>query len=520
MMTDESTDISTEKASCIVVRYFNQDSGRIVSSFYELVNVYKNDVDSATASVIFDAIINAFKTQNIPMSNIIGFGSDGCNTMMGDQNSVKSRFIDACPGIHVTKCVCHSLHLCASEACKSLPRHVEDMPRDIFSFFKSSAKRKSIFQGYQQFLNLKVHRMLHPSQTRWLSLHPVVKRISEQWGALRLFFTDMVQIEKIASADRILRSLNDNQVRLFFYFLDWILPKFNKLNAYFQTENTVVTQVHGRMTMTMRDILSSFLKSGYISKTALNAINTKDEASQLPNEQMYLGSDVLTFSSKLENDATTVSEKYDIQILIADFRSRCRLFMQTACAQMQKRFNFDDKVWANISIFDPSELFKKEMKEKYPSLQPISLLLPRCMQQLKMQDIDDEWRTLPFVCIPDEILMEKEVDIFWGKMLQHKGDSGVCMFANLEKFVLNILSIAHSNASCERVFSKVNNIKTKYRNKITTATLTKLILAKESISEKGGCQSFEPTSNMRAKMNKHMYISNEVDDELEDCFEF
>lgn len=98
--------------------------------------------------------------------------------------SVKSRFIDACPGIQVTKCICHSLHLCASEACKSLPRHVEDLAREIFTFFKNTA----IFKGYQPFLDLDVHKMLHPSQTRWLSLHPVVARILEQWDALRLFF--------------------------------------------------------------------------------------------------------------------------------------------------------------------------------------------------------------------------------------------------------------------------------------------------------------------------------------------
>lgn len=294
-MTDESTDISTDKASCIVVRYFNKDSGRIVSSFFDLVNLFQANVETATANVIFDAIMNSFVIHDIPINNIVGFGSDGCNTMMGDHNSVKSRFMEACPGIHITKCICHSLHLVASEACKSLPRHVEDMARDIFNFFKNSAKRKSVFKGYQVFLNLNIHRLLHPSQTRWLSLHPVVRRILEQWSALRLFFVDMVANEKIASGDRILRNLMDNQTKLFFLFLDWILPKFNFLNASFQTEKTVVTKVHIRMCETMREILASFLKSEYIASTNLNSVVPHSAANQLPDESLYFGIEVLIF---------------------------------------------------------------------------------------------------------------------------------------------------------------------------------------------------------------------------------
>lgn len=56
-MTDESTDISSGKASCIVVRYFNEEKGQITSSFIDLVSLFKDNVESATAEVIFDAIV-------------------------------------------------------------------------------------------------------------------------------------------------------------------------------------------------------------------------------------------------------------------------------------------------------------------------------------------------------------------------------------------------------------------------------------------------------------------------------
>jgi hypothetical protein len=79
--------------------------------------------------------VNALKSENIPLENLVGFGSDGCNTMFGSQNSVVSRLKAHFSGIIVQKCVCHSLHLCASEAYKVLPRQCEDLAREVYNFF-------------------------------------------------------------------------------------------------------------------------------------------------------------------------------------------------------------------------------------------------------------------------------------------------------------------------------------------------------------------------------------------------
>lgn len=72
-----------------------------------------------TAIKIYTEVINSFKKKSIPLQNIIGFASDGCNTMFGPWNSVASRFKEDFPGVMVQKCICHSLALCASEI---LPR--------------------------------------------------------------------------------------------------------------------------------------------------------------------------------------------------------------------------------------------------------------------------------------------------------------------------------------------------------------------------------------------------------------
>jgi hypothetical protein len=139
LLIDESTDTSTGKNICLCVRYFNEDSGKISSNFLSLIQCFQNNPDEAnkgaTAETIYNKVVNALKSENIPLENLVGFGSDGCNTMFGSQNSVVSRLKAHFPGIIVQKCVRHSLHLCASEACKVLPRQYEDLAREVYNFF-------------------------------------------------------------------------------------------------------------------------------------------------------------------------------------------------------------------------------------------------------------------------------------------------------------------------------------------------------------------------------------------------
>ncbi|KAJ8943785.1 hypothetical protein NQ314_009652 [Rhamnusium bicolor] len=141
VLTDESTDIAASKSACIVEKYFNEHFGKVMTSLWEVTSVFDEKGDpqflesQGTTEHLFSQIMTAFDKYNIPPTNINGFGSDGCNVMMGEYNSVSSRFKELCPDIFILKCICHSLHLCSSQACKSLSRATEDLARNIYTFF-------------------------------------------------------------------------------------------------------------------------------------------------------------------------------------------------------------------------------------------------------------------------------------------------------------------------------------------------------------------------------------------------
>ncbi|XP_053949419.1 uncharacterized protein LOC128857699 [Anastrepha ludens] len=383
VLTDESMDISATKTSCLLARYFDEEEGKIVSKFWDLVQVLQpGKVTSATAEHLYNNIIASFKERGIPMANIVGFGSDGCSVMMGVHNSVASRLKRDLPHITIMKCICHSLHLCASEACEQLPCTCEDFARNIHNFFNSSSKRQSEYVEFQMFSNVEVHKLLHPSQTRWLSLATVVNRILEQWPALLLYFTDQWLTIKLKMAQSIYECLNDPFNKLFFFFLQWVLPKFTGVNKYFQSAKVVITDLHEVIIDLYKTLLYSFMKRNYVNSRPLSEVDPEDKVHYLPMAEMYLGVQVL-----LGQQSRQVQERLD---LLTHFREKCQAFLICACVQIKKRYDFTNSFLENLRIFKPKNALSSIEREKTPALIPLLVTLPRVCEQENYQDVDDQ----------------------------------------------------------------------------------------------------------------------------------
>ncbi|KAK9872141.1 hypothetical protein WA026_016195 [Henosepilachna vigintioctopunctata] len=123
----------------------------------------------------------------------------------------------------------------------------------------------------------------------------------------------------------------------------------------------------------------------------------------------------------------------------------------------------------------------RKTRDIVPSLLPLMKALPRIASSDQHQIIDDEWRQLPSFELPAGIDVNDPIDIFWAKLLEcEEGDQGTT-FKNVSKFVLETISLPHSNADSERIFSKINLIKTKARNKMTISTVNCVLLAKQRV---------------------------------------
>ena len=65
---------------------------------------------------MFDKIVELFNKYEIPLENMIGFGSDGAPVMRGKNNSVLSRLKKIIPYLFSLHCLSHGSNLAASHA--------------------------------------------------------------------------------------------------------------------------------------------------------------------------------------------------------------------------------------------------------------------------------------------------------------------------------------------------------------------------------------------------------------------
>ncbi|KAH1021732.1 hypothetical protein HUJ04_011216 [Dendroctonus ponderosae] len=106
---------------------------------------------------------------------MIGFGADNAAVMMGNKTGVKAKLMEVNPSIFLLL--------------ESFPKAWK-FCRNVFNNFSNSSQRSEALTEFQLFVNIKPSVMLHPSQTRWLSLQAVTNRISDSRDALKLYFTN------------------------------------------------------------------------------------------------------------------------------------------------------------------------------------------------------------------------------------------------------------------------------------------------------------------------------------------
>ena len=487
LMVDESTDRGCVKHLALVVRVATQES--IKDSFLTLV-----PLESASAESLYECVKSVFNGANIPYKqNIIGFAADGASVMMGARHSLSKLLKDDIPNLFIMKCVCHSFHLCASKACNKLPRWLEDMIRDVYNYFLSP-KQTAAFKDFQEFANVKPHKLLHPCQTRWLSLHSAVKRLLEQLPALQLFFTKAALEDRVIAADTILQRLHDPFSKLYLEFLDFVLPFFNDLNKEMQSENPKIYALHTRVSAVLHTILEFYMKPSVLESTPLSAVRVKDPNNFVKLEELYLGGRVTASLQKYQN--------LDRQQLDT-FKLRCLDFYIEGASQILQRFNLSDSVFTNLKALDPQSVLMKTI----PSVAPLAAQFPNLLSENDLNEIDGEWRLLKNT----ELNVEPDINVykFWQKVGDLKKGDDSPMFPLLGNFMKKLLCLPHSSASVERVFSQVNLMKTKVRNSLNTESLNGMLHAKKTF-ENSSAHSFKVTPGHLELMTADIYKATDL----------
>ena len=139
---------------------------------------------------------------------------------------------------------------------------------------------------FQHFTDIAPHKLLAPSQTRWLSLEICIRRMLEQWDALRAYFMS----ESDDVADDIGEKLSDALNHLYIIFLATVLPMFTSFNKLFQQESPNIHVVYSESYDLLCSFIGNLVKPQVIS-TVVNVIDIdqNDSSVHLSDFCIFIG---------------------------------------------------------------------------------------------------------------------------------------------------------------------------------------------------------------------------------------
>ena len=140
IMLDESTDESNRSELSLIACIVN--NGSIENHFLDLKHLTRCD-----ASSIFTTVETYLREKEIEINRVKFAGMDGCSTMAGEHNGVKSHLEKATSHFHYIHCRNHRLALCFAHL---IPRYndfqkFDSLLLNLFLLLKNSSVKQSIF---------------------------------------------------------------------------------------------------------------------------------------------------------------------------------------------------------------------------------------------------------------------------------------------------------------------------------------------------------------------------------------
>lgn len=337
---------------------------------------------------------------------------------------------------------------------------------DVYYYLEKSSKRQGDLKCCQLLLDIKDNKMLKHVATRWLSIGKCLPRLIDSWDALYLFFKEEERgfkdgnntKKKVSSLKDIFSSKSK---KLYCLFLQDAIKDFEKINTELQGDRPMIQCLSQKLHSLFRTLLIKFVKPSAILGQDLMSVDFHDPANIKANSDLVVGSGAFTF----------LEEKNVKQDRREEFFSHVVSFYQASCSYLKKKLPFTDPLLKHITVTDPST----QLNSSFTDLHYFLKKFPTLLGTASISDVQNEFAT--FQCTDIGHISTDRVDTTWFKIGQLK-ENGQPLFNHLPRIMLSLLTIPHSSAHCERIFSVVRKNKTDFRGNMSRDTLEALVVAK------------------------------------------
>ncbi len=519
VIMDESTDIGQDKMMAYCIRYYNITLKKIVVDFlgFQLVS-------SATGEILYENFFKFFEDAGIDLNKMIAIATDGASNLCGKNNSLFSRLKDKFPKLVLLKCVCHSLAKCAQNATAQLPSSLEFLLRETRNWFSHSPLRTMLYQNFAKSLSgKKPPKLVTMAPTRWLSFNTAVRQNIDQWDELKQHFGNIVQE---AEKDRnkscvIARTLsimyNDNANLLYMLCVSSVLDEVNNVNLVFQSNDVDIVSAYNDLYLLVATCARRIFKPAYLKvrdknldvierkSEELKLIKTAVENADKEFNNSMLSSEDIDFGYKFEEYLSNHSIKSEELVII---KGKCRAFLLKLISELIERIPPNFAIIQKIQYFSASVFLESTNKVSHNML-PWDLV----PVDWDKEKIKTQWERLSSLKKEDIYGLREDVPMtainivdFWTRVSEMKNALNDYCFKELSEFALLCLSLPISNGVVERVFSIMNCVKTKLRNRMGTVMLNSIVFIRLFGHVRNFCCSdFVPSPRMYKLHNSSMY---------------
>ncbi|KAK6490362.1 hypothetical protein HHUSO_G4876 [Huso huso] len=316
-----------------------------------------------------------------------------------------------------------------------------------------------------------------------------------------------LDVEKQANFKRLRKHFEDPMTEVHLLFYQATLPVIT-FNLLFQCKEPSVYLLHGQMRSYVKKLMSKFVTTTAIKNADVCEVEFKDKQNQVADHKLNIG-----WTTRTTSTLNCLHEVGEIsQYQVDNFHKAVRAFFVAAVDYAFEKLPFKEPVLEHSQFIDFQQKMDCDVNEALYFVYRFSHLLPYGdpKEQDKLSDEFLDYQLMEEKDIPRSIweqavsrVSEQEVyhrmDKVWAHMATIKSPvTGMPKLPRLSKVAQLILTLPHSNADAERVFSMIGLNKTDTRNALALeGTLSSIITIKMSGMEPN-CFKYELSAEIKA----------------------
>ncbi|XP_078666292.1 zinc finger protein 862-like [Branchiostoma floridae x Branchiostoma belcheri] len=478
VLADGSSDAGNIEEEVIQIRYL-KDNIEPTTAFVALKSLERGDAVNIT-----DAVKSALK-EDLEMGeewkNKLAFACfDGAAVNVGHLSGVGMRLQEECPHLIVLHCCAHRLELVVKDVLKEVPYFaaVQDLFTTIYKFYHNSALNWQGLRNAGEALDILVLKPVRASGTRWLPHQErALKAVMRDFPALVQHLGHLVEHGEVGSKDSrekangILQGVKSIKFVLFLLFLSQYLQLMSSLSKVFQDNSSTLETVYRRVENVVK---------------TLNKLSRPEKLSRIFSEGMEERDGVVLWKGiPLQAGRPQRGRPGGLASQREEVMKDCQQIINATSHHLGRRFDvllshrvfsaarrvFQFSTWPQDDDDDPDDDFgDDDIRTIYQHFQhPVEL------KGVDLESCLREWSELKEVCRNQlsQARRAPSFSEFWMRfMRREEADSD---YRNIFTLLRLSLVIPIHTAQCERSFSLMNRIKTDWRARLESNSLTSLM---------------------------------------------